>query len=130
MISSAESFNTKGVLSQDSQSGTELIAWSIMRAFGFIKAAIAREKQVKHWNREKRLELIAFQNPTWKDLTEFLFPMLDILNKHFASSMLLALLKKLSLRVRRRNPGVGPLWAMTGGADEGSAVLPSFFRSR
>jgi putative endonuclease len=45
--------------------------------FGDIKAAIAREKQVKRWNREKRLALIASQNPTWKDLTEFLFPKLD-----------------------------------------------------
>lgn len=43
-------------------------------SFGDIKAAIAREKQVKHWDRQKRLALITSQNPTWKDLTEFLFP--------------------------------------------------------
>lgn len=44
--------------------------------FGDITAAIAREKQVKHWTRQKRLALIASQNPTWKDLAEFLFPKL------------------------------------------------------
>jgi putative endonuclease len=44
--------------------------------FGDIRAAIAREKQVKHWDRRKRLALIDAQNPTWKDLTEFLFPKL------------------------------------------------------
>jgi len=42
--------------------------------FGDVRAAIEREKQVKHWNRQKRLALIEAQNPTWKDLTEFLFP--------------------------------------------------------
>ena len=42
--------------------------------FGDIRAAIAREKEVKHWDRKKRLALIATQNPTWKDLKEFLFP--------------------------------------------------------
>jgi putative endonuclease len=42
--------------------------------FGDIRAAIAREKEVKHWDPQKRLALIATQNPTWKDLAEFLFP--------------------------------------------------------
>ena len=44
--------------------------------FGDIKSAITRKKEVKHWNRQKRLALIASQNPTWKDLAEFLFPKL------------------------------------------------------
>lgn len=42
--------------------------------FGNIRAAIAREKKVKGWNRQRRLALIASQNPTWKDLGECLFP--------------------------------------------------------
>ena len=42
--------------------------------FGDIRAAIAREKQIKGWDRQKRLALIAGFNPTWKDLGEFLFP--------------------------------------------------------
>ncbi|MEP6943759.1 MAG: GIY-YIG nuclease family protein [Betaproteobacteria bacterium] len=31
--------------------------------------AIAREKQVKSWRREKKLALIASSNPTWEDLS-------------------------------------------------------------
>ena len=59
MIWSAEFRNTNRVSSKE---------------FGDIRAAIAREKEVKHWDRKKSLALIATQNPTWKDLAEFLFP--------------------------------------------------------
>ncbi len=31
-------------------------------------AAIAREKQLKGWRREKKIALIAADNPTWEDL--------------------------------------------------------------
>lgn len=33
-----------------------------------IEAAIAREKQLKHWNREWKLNLINHSNPNWTDL--------------------------------------------------------------
>ncbi len=33
-------------------------------------AAIRREKQVKHWRREKKVWLIDTQNPDWKDLAD------------------------------------------------------------
>ncbi len=33
-----------------------------------IRAAIAREKQIKGWRREKKVALIASTNPTWEDL--------------------------------------------------------------
>ena len=33
-----------------------------------IEAAIAREKQIKSWRRERKLQLIATQNPTWRNL--------------------------------------------------------------
>ncbi|HSY60296.1 MAG TPA: GIY-YIG nuclease family protein [Cytophaga sp.] len=33
-----------------------------------IEDAIAREKQLKKWNREWKIELISKFNPTWKDL--------------------------------------------------------------
>jgi len=33
-------------------------------------SAIAREKQMKKWNRAWKVELIERQNPDWKDLWE------------------------------------------------------------
>ncbi len=38
--------------------------------FGDIRAAIAREKQIKHWRREKKLRLIDSENPDWHDLSD------------------------------------------------------------
>ena len=35
---------------------------------GDIKAAIAREKELKGWRREKKIELIERDNPAWRDL--------------------------------------------------------------
>ncbi|MFA6588285.1 MAG: GIY-YIG nuclease family protein [Patescibacteria group bacterium] len=35
-----------------------------------ISAAIAREKQLKKWRREKKVKLIDTINPGWKDLSE------------------------------------------------------------
>ena len=35
-----------------------------------VKAAIAREKQIKGWSRGKKLALIRTMNPTWRDLSE------------------------------------------------------------
>jgi len=37
--------------------------------FGDIHAAIAREKQLKRWRREKKIHLIESKNPTWQDLS-------------------------------------------------------------
>ena len=37
-------------------------------AFNNITQAIAREKQVKDWRREKKIALIQSLNPTWSDL--------------------------------------------------------------
>jgi len=34
-----------------------------------VKAAIAREKQLKNWNRAKKEALIRQMNPEWKDLS-------------------------------------------------------------
>jgi putative endonuclease len=36
--------------------------------FTYVLNAIAREKELKDWTREKKLELIQATNPTWQDL--------------------------------------------------------------
>jgi putative endonuclease len=36
---------------------------------GDVRAAIAREKEIKGWRREKKLRLIESVNPSWKDLS-------------------------------------------------------------
>lgn len=38
--------------------------------FADIRAAIAREKEIKGWRREKKVWLIKRNNPTWQDLAE------------------------------------------------------------
>lgn len=35
-----------------------------------VLAAIRREKQIKGWNRRRKLELIEQANPSWQDLAE------------------------------------------------------------
>ncbi len=36
--------------------------------FADIRDAIAREKEIKGWRREKKIRLIELKNPTWEDL--------------------------------------------------------------
>lgn len=38
--------------------------------FAEVRDAIAREKQLKKWSREKKLALIRASNPEWKDLAD------------------------------------------------------------
>jgi len=38
--------------------------------FGDIRCAIAREKEIKGWRREKKVWLIKRHNPTWEDLAQ------------------------------------------------------------
>jgi len=40
-----------------------------LEAFGDIRVAIAREKQIKGWLRVKKIALIESLNPAWKDLS-------------------------------------------------------------
>ena len=39
-------------------------------SFGDVESAIAREKQIKNWRREKKLRLINQENPDWRDLSD------------------------------------------------------------
>jgi len=43
-------------------------------AFGDVGDAIAREKQMKKWNRAWKLRLIEENNPDWRDLYETMAP--------------------------------------------------------
>ena len=38
-----------------------------------VYAALSREKELKKWRREKKVDLIETMNPTWKDLYMDLF---------------------------------------------------------
>jgi len=38
-----------------------------------VYAALSREKELKKWRREKKVDLIETMNPTWKDLYKDLF---------------------------------------------------------
>lgn len=37
--------------------------------FGDVRDALAREKQLKSWRRDKKVALIEANNPNWRDLT-------------------------------------------------------------
>jgi putative endonuclease len=50
---------------------TRLVYFEI---FGDVRLAIAREKQIKSWRREKRVALINSQNSRWADLSADWFP--------------------------------------------------------
>jgi putative endonuclease len=41
-----------------------------LEQFGDIRDAIAREKEIKGWRREKKIRLIERHNPTWRDLAQ------------------------------------------------------------
>jgi putative endonuclease len=41
-----------------------------VETFSDAYSAIAREKQIKHWRREKKLQLIERDNPDWRDLSD------------------------------------------------------------
>ena len=44
---------------------TKIIYWE---EFSDIRIAIEREKQIKSWNRDKKISLIIEKNPKWTDL--------------------------------------------------------------
>jgi putative endonuclease len=43
-------------------------------AFGDVRLAIVREKQIKGWLRAKKIALIELHNPKWRDLAADWFP--------------------------------------------------------
>ena len=57
---------TKIVKGFTSRYDVQMLVW--YERYGDINEAIAREKQLKKWNRRWKLELIESLNPTWRDL--------------------------------------------------------------
>jgi putative endonuclease len=60
----------KGLLPRDKGFTTLYRAHRLvyMAATGDIHAALAREKQLKRWRRERKIALISSFNPEWRDL--------------------------------------------------------------
>jgi hypothetical protein len=58
--------STKPDASRDSQSNTVFTGWSTLNRSNMF--AIAREKEIKHWTRLRRVQLIELDNPVWDDL--------------------------------------------------------------
>lgn len=48
--------------------GVDILVW--FEEFADIHDAIAREKQIKGWNRAWKIRLLEKHNPVWNDLTE------------------------------------------------------------
>ena len=44
-----------------------------LEEFAHADDAIARERQLKNWSRQKKVDLIVRENPTWRDLAIELF---------------------------------------------------------
>ena len=51
----------------------------LFEIFATMEAAIAREKQLKNWHRQWKINHVTASNPTWRDLAEDLgFPPLPV----------------------------------------------------
>ena len=51
------------------------VAWLVyVEEYDYVNDAIARERQLKKWRREKKITLIESQNPEWRDLSMEWFP--------------------------------------------------------
>jgi putative endonuclease len=53
-----------------SPSGTASRHWYFFEPHETIAAALQREKNIKHWSREWKIDLIVASNPEWRDLYE------------------------------------------------------------
>ena len=51
------------------------VSWLVyVEEYDYVNDAIARERQLKKWRREKKIMLIEAQNPEWRDLAMEWFP--------------------------------------------------------
>ncbi len=63
--------------------GTHTARYSIHRLvyfeyFRYVRSAIAREKELKHWTRAEKVALIEKVNPTWEDLFPTLLETVEV----------------------------------------------------
>ena len=63
---------SKAVSGFTARYGVDTLVW--FEAHDFVEAAIRREKQIKEWKREWKLNLIERSNPHWTDLYPNLMP--------------------------------------------------------
>jgi putative endonuclease len=72
---------TNNLLKREQEHGTDVNKDSFTARYGVhrlvyfeicedIAGALLREKQLKKWNRQWKIELIEKENPNWEDLTE------------------------------------------------------------
>jgi putative endonuclease len=64
---------TRGIQHRQQRPGTHSGRYRIHRVvffqyFKYIRSAIARENELKHWTRQEKIALIERVNPTWQDL--------------------------------------------------------------
>ena len=60
------------------ENDTKILVWFEQQ--GTMELAIAREKRIKKWNRQWKINLIETENPDWRDLAvDFGFPTLPSL---------------------------------------------------
>ena len=49
------------------EKGTKILVW--YEQHGTMETAITREKQIKKWNRQWKINMIETENPDWRDLS-------------------------------------------------------------
>src|SRR5664280_3215326 len=64
-----ECVSTKSTRFADSTTKYRVDRLLYYEAYGEVSTAIAREKQLKGWKRERKIALIEEGNPQWKDLS-------------------------------------------------------------
>jgi putative endonuclease len=62
----------------DDYNAVRLVYWE---SFDDVHKAIAREKQLKNWRREKKMWLIARLNPKWRDLAADWYNAAEVVSK-------------------------------------------------
>ena len=72
-IGMTNSLRHRIAIHREHRPGTHTAKYNIDRLvyfeyFQFVANAIAREKQLKHFTRAQKIELIESKNPTWEDL--------------------------------------------------------------